>query len=195
MIVVEDTIGHHPNGVTQMDAHNPPMEVLVRMAHVAGKVIPHDGELPECWTYNRKKYFSRGVHAKFRKLTTKWGMKFYYDQEERDENYSVMSRAAWHGLAPLCVGKFKFKLKGHTYYGFIVECCPPVGETPGFDYWEMDKQFPYLAEDTRYLSEKLQAIGIPPEDLHHNNVAYKGDKLVAIDLSCSTPHEHEFHRH
>lgn len=178
-----------------MQNTTPQMEVLVRIAHIVGKTLPHDDLIPPCGTNDTKQYFSRGVHAKFRKLNTQWGMKFYYDVQERNENYSVMTKAAAHGLATKCGGKFKFKVGDHTFYGFIVECCLPVGEIPNIDYWKRCIQFPTFAEDIRILGGKLQAIGIPPEDLHFGNVAYKGGKLIAIDLSCSTPHKYEFHRH
>lgn len=167
-----------------MIVSDPPMGVLVTTARIVGKVIGISEKI-----YMPRQsvcIFSSGIHAYYKRLSLHWGMKFYLSKERAEANYRVLSKAAKHGLAPRCGGKFSFKRGKSTYHGFMVEVVPPANQYKGNLHYD----HPEIEKERALLNEALRHIGIAGEyqnDLHFGNIGYtKEGKLVAIDLSCST---------
>jgi len=160
---------------------DPPMGVLVSTARIVGKSIPVSEKITDSTPV-----FSTGIHAYYKRLSPNWGMKFYRTKERSEANYRVLSKAAAHGLAPRCGGKFSFKQMDIIYHGFIVERIQPAIECK--DHLYLDH--PEYRKEVNELDKALREIDICGDyqnDLHSGNVGYtKEGKLVAIDLSCST---------
>ena len=68
-----------------------------------------------------------GCDAQFVRLNKTWGLKWYRNQQSRDNTYAMQQIAHAHGFGPAVGQKIEFETKdydGDTYmaYGYLTEC-------------------------------------------------------------------------
>jgi len=131
-------------------------------------------------------HWHEGVHARYRQLTTEWGMKFFAFQTQRDENYAMQVKLARHGLAPKAKCKFSFKYGDRRFYGFLTE----VVEVMEKLRWEEKRRYFNGGDKSHELSEVMQqakkVLGCNVYDMHSGNYGLLRGKVVLIDFSTMT---------
>lgn len=135
-----------------------------------------------CFNFNAcfdgRYVYASGVHAKYRRLDSKWGMKFFADKGHRDWTYRVHLILAKHGFGPEMGPKFtSVNENGIVVHGYLIEHVKVLSYADNWDY-DVRKEF----------TNKVKAIlprDVQLTDLHSDNIGWKGEKHVIIDCSCS----------
>ena len=148
--------------------------LIVRQLHPYDRVY-----IGECdWGKGSKQCYAKGVHAAYRQLNSKWGMKIFTSKRQRDGNYDTHMILLRDGLGPYMGEKFSATARGgQRVYGFIMEHCPKVfGKVAGYggtlSYRDIDDFFAKV-KDRHQIS-----------DLHNGNCAITADgRKVVIDVS------------
>jgi hypothetical protein len=125
------------------------------------------------------KVFERGVHARYRRLDSKWGMKFFAFEEQRDETFSWHQLLFDRGIGPEVDHKFTAKCaNGRKVYGYLTEhAMTTLAHYQGKDKWDMQDKAEVVAGHGYRL-------GL--EDLHDNNMGIMEDgRILIIDCSFS----------
>jgi len=118
--------------------------------------------------------FGEGVDAKFLRLNSEWGFKFYrYDYKCR---YCWLAQgvAARHGIGPRVGHMFKFEWRGNDHWGYITELAKPLNFV--MDYPTFKK-----AQKVRELMNKFKALFGHPEDIKRGNIGQIGNRYVWLD--------------
>jgi hypothetical protein len=126
--------------------------------------------------------YDYGVHASFKRINHKWGLKFFYNEGIRNKTYELQNMAAAIGCAPILGEKFELTdPDGDTIYGYITECIEKnLSDTIDEDE---DEDGYWTLPEYENLMEKLSTI-LDPIDIHDDNVGYMTDgRLVCIDFS------------
>lgn len=142
----------------------PDFVVLTIQARLIGKHIPFE-------------YFSRGVHAAFRPITTKWGVKFFAFKKQARENRELQMKVAAYGFAPdvgplLSVTRTGIGGTPLKLYGFITQIAGYIG----YSDFDWDKQYK--------LREDLIEAGFSPNDMHQGNMGEIDGEYVVVDVGC-----------
>lgn len=122
-----------------------------------------------------------GIACAYVRWTKYAGLKIYKTRQERDGAMRRQQRAAEHRLGPRVGHKVEFT----TVAGW-----QSYGSAPSF---KRQKFYCFFTEHVnrgrkptynqiRKLDEAMQQIGLFHDDLHFNNVARKGKKIICIDF-------------
>jgi hypothetical protein len=139
--------------------------------------------------------FESGCAAHFVPFIDGWGIKFYTDQEVRDDTHYIQNKAFNDDVAPEVGDKIDFTLNNFQYYGYLTKmvrvCMVEFAEERGISY----EDAPYHedadnAENEIYdrpeyfdLIEKMNYLGMDTGDMHWANVGYTPDgRMLAIDF-------------
>jgi hypothetical protein len=131
----------------------------------------------------------RGIKSCFIKLDKKWGIKLFWDKDDRDQCYTNQGIAAEHGLGPDVGDTVDFS-EGMDYpYGYITEVVQtivPHNEVNNgicSSVFTKAQNSSRLTEKQLELKEKLDDLfGCYFTDLHPANLGYKNGQLICIDF-------------
>ena len=151
------------------------MSILVLQAKITAMTFhPRDRFKLPGKTLSRQMY-ECGVHAAYRQLNSKWGMKIFASRQVRDITFDLSQKVYQEGIGPVVKDCFECKGVNDTkFYGYIVEHVPY-----GCDNWNEER-----AEGFKQIVRMGYELGIT--DLHYNNVRKDaaGNYLI-IDCSYS----------
>lgn len=128
--------------------------------------------------------YETGIHAYFKSINDKWGLKFYHHERMRDKTYDLQALAHSHGLAPALGEKFNINIPNiGPIYGYVTEkiivTLEDTGNYPGEGQEDMRMQY----DDFDRFIYKLESIMFV-SDMENFNVGFLEDgKMVAIDFS------------
>lgn len=133
--------------------------------------------------------YDKGFYAHFKRIDTKWGLKFYHSKNMRDKTFSLQQRAFEIDCAPRLGDKFDLKTpEGRTVYGYITECIVKTAnemyeEKTGYcdcEDVDLEETFPEYVE----LIDRLKEVMEDVYDMHGANVGIMPNgRWVAIDFS------------
>ncbi len=133
-----------------------------------------------------KSKFKSGVHARFYDLGDGWGVKYFLNKEQRDENFDKQNELAKLELAPNVGIKFQFTRSNQTMYGFFTEVVIPYDE-----YY--DDVYSEESDDRIYsigmeLQSNAEENEIAVRDLHEKNIGWcdKRNRWLIIDCSIDS---------
>ena len=147
--------------------------------------------------------YQSGVSAKFLRLDSKWGIKLYKSERERNYTYRLQKIASKQGLAPQVRDVLCLEIDDKMYYGYLTEC---VTET-ALERWINENDLPELkimnrdergdayydagsmlddSQEFTDLTLNMEESGFQVCDMHAANVGWLPDgRLVCIDFDCS----------
>lgn len=128
-----------------------------------------------------------GADARYwHKGGTKWGIKFYFDELARDQNYERQAEAHHLGIAPQLGDKVEWDIDGSHVYGFITQHIRVAFWLPDEEKQDarklLDETISTYDDDTR---RRLY------QDLHNKNWGIDDDgKPLIIDFSRQTSNDY-----
>lgn len=133
--------------------------------------------------YNALPAFKMGVHAAYRQLDSKWGMKFFANARQRDDSYKCQKHLYKHGICPEVGKKFDaIDRCGRIVYGFITEHVEEMWMALSYD-----KQAELWDERQKLENKAHKLTKSCDMDLHGNNIGLTRDgRLLVIDVSFRT---------
>lgn len=134
--------------------------------------------------------YQEGWYAKFQRIDSVWGLKFYRSENMRDKTYKFQQLAAKIKCAPALGQKFDITLPERDaygdpriVYGYVTECIDILYyEYHGYEVDVVNEDDLEYIELLRKLSGVMDVF-----DMHGGNVGYLRGKLVAIDFSGCDP--------
>jgi len=132
-----------------------------------------------------------GSMSVFVKIDSRWAIKLYYLEDERDKCFQRQKQAAEYGLGPDVGEKVNFAVDCSYPYGYIteiVEVCVPHEEIAEQNFCDT---FDVLDGDEEHnrkayaLFNELETLtGIYYIDNHPANIGIKNGRYVLIDFGC-----------
>jgi hypothetical protein len=119
----------------------------------------------------KRERYESGAYSEYVKLTKNIGAKLYSSKKTRDGSMARQALAAKHLLAPKVGEKLSFKMRGSNYYGYLTQNAKIIKDLKGFNWSKVGD-----------LQNKLKLIGLQCHDLHNENVAVIGERVVTIDF-------------
>jgi len=160
-------------------------QLLVKRAQYAGKLFLSRND------------WRRGIHAKYRQLTPKWGMKFFSTREHRDHTFQMHRHLMLYDLSPEVKCPFEFvasvyqdyfscdvgryrvgSLSRYTFYGYIVQVAQSVCLTSAQE-----------SDFNRRIEKYCPAYDM--WDISCANIGCIDGRLVVIDVSCCEQRDNE----
>lgn len=132
-----------------------------------------------------------GIECTFLRINKKWGLKYWWDDIARDNNYLVQKLAHKLGVGPRVGTKIDFELDGNRLYGYITEA---IVETAWdwMQFWRYNTGYSEYQKLERIVYDRMRDIVekvegetkcLQPCDLHLNNFGFDNDgNFVCIDF-------------
>lgn len=131
----------------------------------------------------------RGISCIFVPLDSKWAIKLFTYNSERDETYKRQKLAAKHNLGPKVGDTVDLPISSIYRYGYVTEIITPLTTMSSYDSNISDEKIEEWErlEDEYYnaimqICDDLQEIGISFGDCHAGNVGWKNGKLMCLDF-------------
>ena len=138
-----------------------------------------------------------GIACQFYRLTQDVGVKFYYNEDNRDKSWALQTIGHALGVAPQAYERFEVKISDYDcLYGFATEITVTVydiltaqlGFSPDGSWFDENEHGWYRHVDynyiRNYIEDKFTSIGIDTADLHDKNVGFgPNGELWCIDFS------------
>ena len=124
--------------------------------------------------------FPCGVECTFIKLDKEIGAKVFHRKRSRDIAFKNQKKGFKSRVGPKAIASFTIREKELNIYGRYVYLTKIAKKKSVHNFWDR----------VEVLAKRLKKIGLSDADLHSDNVAFIGNRMVCIDFGpLSQPRE------
>jgi len=126
----------------------------------------------------------RGVSSVYVRLDGGWGLKLFYDEDDRNFAYNLQSQAAKYGLGPEVGEKIDLSVDCVRPYGYVTEHVRVLPHKLPTDnsYSMINRNYNFQENRLKLLVSLNDIFGADFGDLHPFNIGWKNGKYICIDF-------------